>query len=67
MKACPGKVANVMLNSISLQFLYLLTPVQDGKWETAFAMLDNPNVGFDFGAAHLELTGSMRQFFEHLA
>jgi hypothetical protein len=51
MKACPGKVANVMLNSISLQYLYLFTPVQDGKWETAFAMLDNPNVGFNFGGS----------------
>jgi uncharacterized RDD family membrane protein YckC len=44
MKALPGKVANVMLNTVSIMW----TPIQHGKWETAFKIAGNPNVGFDF-------------------
>jgi hypothetical protein len=44
MKALPGKVANVMLNTAS----YIFTPIQYGKWETAFRIAGNPNVGFNF-------------------
>jgi uncharacterized RDD family membrane protein YckC len=44
MKAFPGKVANVMLNTVSI----LWTPIQYGKWETAFKIAGNPNIGFDF-------------------
>ena len=44
MKALPGKVANVMLNTVS----YMGTPIQYGKWETAFKIAGNPDAGFDF-------------------
>jgi hypothetical protein len=44
MKALPGKVANIMLNTAS----YIFTPIQYGKWETAFKIAGNPNVGFNF-------------------
>jgi hypothetical protein len=44
MKSFPGKVANVMINSVSALF----TPIQHGKWETSFKIAGNPDVGFDF-------------------
>lgn len=44
MKVLPGKVANVMLNTTS----YIFTPIQYGKWETAFKIAGNPNAGFNF-------------------
>lgn len=44
MKALPGKVANVMLNTVSIMW----TPIQYGKWETAFEIAGNPDAGFDF-------------------
>jgi len=44
MKALPGKVANVMLNTVS----YMFTPIQYGKWETAFKIAGNPDAGFNF-------------------
>jgi uncharacterized RDD family membrane protein YckC len=44
MKAFPNKVANVMLNTVSI----IWTPIQHGKWETALKIAGNPNVGFDF-------------------
>ena len=44
MKAFPDKVANVMLNTVSI----IWTPIQYGKWETAFKIAGNPSVGFDF-------------------
>ena len=40
----PDKVCNVMINTISMIFI----PIQHGKWDKAFAMAGNPNVGFDF-------------------
>ncbi|HNP24660.1 MAG TPA: RDD family protein [Panacibacter sp.] len=43
-KALPGKVANVMINTTS----GLFTPIQYGKWETSFKIAGNPNVGFNF-------------------
>ena len=47
MAALPGKVANVMLNTVT----YMWTPVQHGKWETAFREAGNPNAGFDFSGS----------------
>ena len=44
MKALPGKVSNVMLNTVS----YMWTPIQHGKWESAFKIAGNPDAGFDF-------------------
>jgi uncharacterized RDD family membrane protein YckC len=48
MDSLPGKVCNVMLNTISLKCGYLYTPIQKGKWDRAFSELKNPNIGFDF-------------------
>ncbi len=53
----PGKVANVMLNKIAVDFTgtkrdYDRRPrrflVQDGKWDTAFWILGNSPLGFNF-------------------
>jgi hypothetical protein len=51
MKFLPGKVANVFLNSISIQYGYIMTPVQNGKWDRAFALAGNPNTGFNFAGS----------------
>jgi hypothetical protein len=53
MEAFPGRVANVMINSVGLSKgttdqRPLPTPLQEGKWDAAFAALANPSVGFDF-------------------
>jgi hypothetical protein len=52
MKEFPGKVANVMLNSIRIlaatEKEMSWTAVQDGKWDAAFARAGNPDIGFDF-------------------
>jgi uncharacterized RDD family membrane protein YckC len=48
MKALPGKVANVMMNTISMKYLWAFVPVVNGKWDAAFEMADNPDAGFNF-------------------
>ncbi|MCL2247110.1 MAG: RDD family protein [Lentimicrobiaceae bacterium] len=48
MDSLPNKVCNVMLNTISMKYVAIMTPIQHGKWDKAFAMAGNPNVGFDF-------------------
>lgn len=48
MDLLPGKVGNVMINTVSLRFYLCFTPIQDGKWDRAFALSGNPDVGFDF-------------------
>jgi hypothetical protein len=53
MAACPGKVANVMINSMafvagSTDQKVLLTAIQEGKWDAAFAVRKDPDLGFDF-------------------
>jgi hypothetical protein len=53
MAACPGKVANVMVNGTGLLVGQRGNPmgataIQDGKWDAAFAAAGNPNRGFDF-------------------
>lgn len=58
MDAYPGKVANVMINTLAtLQSTNdkhaVLTAFQQGKWDAAFAVLGNPNVGFDFKGSPL--------------
>jgi len=50
----PGKVANVMLNSVCLDEGRdgLVTEViQAGKWDAAFKALGNPEVGFDMAGS----------------
>lgn len=51
MEAWPGKVANVMMNTVSLKYGFMVTPVQQGKWETVFSGLGNPEAGFDFAGS----------------
>ena len=51
MKALPGKVANVMMNTESMQYLWAFIPVQKGKWDAAFRLLGNPAAGFSFAGS----------------
>ena len=49
----PGKVANVMINSVAnlpgtTDEKANFTAIEDGKWDAAFAVLKNPDLGFDF-------------------
>ena len=44
----PGKVCNVLLNTISFKYGYLFTPIQKGKWDRVFDELNNQNTGFNF-------------------
>ncbi|MCE1199020.1 MAG: hypothetical protein LWW85_08645, partial [Marinilabiliales bacterium] len=48
MDSLPDKVCNVMLNTVSLRYGFILTPIQSGKWDMAFSLCGNPNVGFNF-------------------
>ncbi|MCX6556733.1 MAG: hypothetical protein NTW95_04790 [Candidatus Aminicenantes bacterium] len=52
-EALPGKVANVMLNSVANLYnptekTDIASPVSNGKWDAAFEVIGNPNIGFDF-------------------
>lgn len=52
-EAYPGKVANVMMNFVAIGMRPTgrgleLKLIQDGKWDAAFQVADNPNLGFDF-------------------
>jgi hypothetical protein len=47
-EALPGKVANIMIHSITQKYAYMFTPTQNGKWDRVFEDLGNPDVGFDF-------------------
>ncbi len=53
MAAYPGKVANVMINGTGLivgprDNPAGATAIQNGKWDAAFAVVGNPDRGFDF-------------------
>jgi len=53
MAAYPGRVANVMMNNArvlpgSSDNHAVISAIQDGKWDAAFAALGHPSVGFDF-------------------
>jgi len=48
MKAFPGKVGNIMLNTEGMEYLWALVPVQHGKWDAAFRLAGNTPAGFDF-------------------
>lgn len=52
----PQQVANVMVNSIrplpgSSDNKLVITALQDGKWDAAFCVLGNPDLGFDFAGS----------------
>lgn len=51
MRNLQGKVANVMMNTVSIKYAFIDTPVQNGKWESAFAAINNPEIGFDFAGS----------------
>jgi hypothetical protein len=58
MQAYPGKVANVMINTVaplrgSNDQQEYVTAMQGGKWDAAFAVVGNPDVGFDFNGSPL--------------
>lgn len=51
--AYPGKVANVMINNVRLMpgttdNRTVISALQDGQWDAAFAVQGNPSVGFNF-------------------
>lgn len=48
MDSLPNKVCNVLINTATLRFGLIFLPVQNGKWDRAFNISGNPNVGFDF-------------------
>jgi len=55
-EAFPGKVANVMINSVALlpgstDRKSVITPIGGGKWDASFAAAGNPDLGFDFGGS----------------
>ena len=70
-EAFPGKVANVMINSVALlpgsnDQKTISAPISGGKWDAAFAAIGNPDLGFDFkgnafGTDHFDYY----QFFKH--
>ncbi len=62
MAAYPGRVANVMINTVAPEPHWaqlpinrdrqgVFIPVQGGKWDAAFAVLSNPSLGFDFNGS----------------
>jgi hypothetical protein len=61
MRAYPGRVANVLINTVAPEppsgqwpiGEEPRIPVQGGKWDAAFAVLGNPNLGFDFKGSPL--------------
>jgi hypothetical protein len=51
-EAFPEITANVLIDSVrvvlgSTDQDVIMAPIQDGKWDAAFAVMDNPNIGFD--------------------
>ena len=42
----PGKVANVLINTINISGNF--STLQDGKWDAAFKLMNIENMGFDF-------------------
>lgn len=48
MKELPGKVANVLINSISMKYFMVFYPVLDGKWDAAFKYNGNTPKAFNF-------------------
>jgi len=48
MDSLPNKVCNVMINTVSFRFVFFYTQIQNGKWDRAFSILGNPNIGFNF-------------------
>lgn len=51
MKNFPGKVANVLINTVSQKYGPVLMPVQNGKWDAAFSVAGNTDVGFNFAGS----------------
>ena len=48
MDALPNKVCNVLINTVPFGLGIFWGQVQNGKWDKAFSLAGNPNVGFDF-------------------
>jgi hypothetical protein len=50
-EALPGRVANIMIHSITQKYAYMFTPTQNGKWDRVFEDIGNPDAGFDFSGS----------------
>lgn len=50
-EALPGKVANILIHSITQKYAYMFTPTQNGKWDRVFEDIGNPDGGFDFSGS----------------
>jgi len=48
MDSLPKKAGNVLINTAILRFGSVSLPIQNGKWDKAFSISGNPNVGFNF-------------------
>ncbi|MCX6303398.1 MAG: RDD family protein [Bacteroidetes bacterium] len=48
MEALPGKVCNVMINTVPFGLGIFWGQVQNGKWDKAFSLAGNPDEGFNF-------------------
>lgn len=51
MASLPGKVANVMLNTVMIKSGIIVDLVCKGKWDKAFSILNYPDAGFDFAGS----------------
>jgi hypothetical protein len=55
-EAFPERTANVMINSVrvlpgSTDDDVIWAPIQEGKWDAAFALMGDPSLGFDFAGS----------------
>jgi hypothetical protein len=48
MDMLPGKVCNVLINTVPFGLGIIFIQVQNGKWDRAFSLAGNPEAGFDF-------------------
>ena len=48
MDALPNKVCNVLINTVPFGLGIIWGQIQNGKWDKAFSLAGNPNVGFNF-------------------
>jgi hypothetical protein len=41
-------ICNIMINTVSMKYGIIFTPIQNGKWDRAFSIIGNPDFGLDF-------------------
>lgn len=47
-EAFPGRVANVMIHTVSMKYAFIYVPIQNGKWDRALEFTNDSAIGFDF-------------------